>query len=198
MAGLTLLTRNGLSCRERRDGCVISSGPELVDPKVEVHEALGSHGVDPARPLIGNRYQLAVEKCLEMLRDRWPADRQAFCQFIDRPWLAPQLLKEITPVRISNGLESIHGHGCKLDKRIRPGKSFVCTANGLVLLGRKLIKSAEPWMAESIPGAHDDIDLQRDQFMKSPAFLPRRAAGISGSCRSRSWGPHGRSPCAGT
>jgi hypothetical protein len=100
MAGLTSANRNNLPCRRGLDRSQTRSGPELVDPKVEVQKTFGSHGVDPARALIGDRYQLAVEKRLEMLRDRRSADRQAFRQFIDCPWLAPQLLKEMTPVRI--------------------------------------------------------------------------------------------------
>ena len=43
------------------------SGPELIDPKVQVHESAGVDGVDPARALIGDSHQIAIEKRLEVL-----------------------------------------------------------------------------------------------------------------------------------
>jgi hypothetical protein len=110
------------------------SGPELVDPEIEVQEPVCSHRIDPACALVGDGHQFAIEKRLEMLRNGRPADRQALCQFIDRTRLAAQFFEKKTPVGIRDGLESIHGHGCKLIKSFQPGKSFVCAATVLYFL----------------------------------------------------------------
>lgn len=87
--------------------------------------------VDPARALAGDGYQFAVKQGFEVLRNRRPADRQTLCQLVDRAWLAAQLLQKIASVGVGDGLESIHGHVCTLDKTVEAGKSFVIGVTAL-------------------------------------------------------------------
>lgn len=110
-------------------GTPAKSGPELIDPQVEVHEAIVPDRVDPPGSLIFHCHELAFEQRLEVLRDRRSADGQTFRQLVDRAWLAAQFFEKIAPVGIGNGLKSIHGHAGKLNKTIQTGKSFVCAAH---------------------------------------------------------------------
>lgn len=91
-----------------------ASGPELVDPQIEMHEAVGADRVDAPRALAGHRHQLAVEQRLQMLGDGWAADVETIGQLVDGPRLAAQFLEQVAPVGIGDGLESIHGHAVKL------------------------------------------------------------------------------------
>lgn len=90
------------------------SGPELIDPEIDVHEAVSTDSVNPAGALILYRYQATVEQRLQMLGHGRAADWQAARKLIDRLGLPSQLLQKVPPVRIGDSVEHIVGHTTKL------------------------------------------------------------------------------------
>ena len=102
------------------------SGPELIQPQIELVETAAVDRVDAFRPFGGDGNEIAVQQRLEMLRYGGPADRQALRQFVDRFRCAAQLFQQVTPVRIRDGCEGVHGrHGRKLRQTPKSGKSIV-------------------------------------------------------------------------
>lgn len=154
-------------------------GPELVDPEIDVHEAVRPDSVDSAGAFALDRDKAAVEQSLQVLGHGRPADRQSICKFIHRLRLPPQLLQEVPPVRIGNSLENILGHGLKLRQTPSPGKS------GMHRLGSTLVvqKPSFPMHVTPKTGLIGMMGI----ISSCPEPGLRRATGISGSFRSRSW-----------
>jgi len=115
----------------------------LVDPKIDVHEAVRPDSVNTACAAAFRGDEAAVQKCPEVLTHGRAADRQPCSQFIDRLRPAPQLFQKVSPVGIGDGLESVNGHRFKVCETDFPGKSLISAGTALIISRLKGIQAAK-------------------------------------------------------
>jgi hypothetical protein len=74
--------------------------PELIEPFAQRAETLWVDRINAARSLGAISDQAGVLEHAQMLRHRWPADRQAARDLANRPRAGTELLKNLPPGRI--------------------------------------------------------------------------------------------------
>ena len=77
------------------------SGPELIQPEIELEEARGRQGIDALRASRGRAHKAGIKQNLEVLGDRRPAHGKPACKTGDRTWLFDQQLEDRAPRRVA-------------------------------------------------------------------------------------------------